>query len=109
MFILKILGKFIKVLRSAASPRQIAWGFALGCILGLTPFWSLHNLLLVVLILFVVMIQQIQQVVWTQLPPIGRQVHQQLLHQLRVIVQVVLQVLHYILDTVQIIPHGAHG
>ena len=37
MFALKLLSKFIKVLRSAASPNQIAWGFALGAILGLTP------------------------------------------------------------------------
>lgn len=51
MFFLKILSKFVKVLRSNASPNQIAWGFALGAILGLTPFWSLHNLFLIILII----------------------------------------------------------
>jgi len=50
MFILKMLSKFIKVLRSDASPGQIAWGFAAGSILGLTPLLSLHNLILIILI-----------------------------------------------------------
>ena len=51
MIILKLLSKFIKVLRSAASPNQIAWGFALGAIMGLTPLWSLHNLIILILII----------------------------------------------------------
>jgi len=51
MIILKLLSKFFKVLRSAVSPNQIAWGFALGTIVGLTPFWSLHNLIVVALII----------------------------------------------------------
>ncbi|RKY75880.1 DUF2062 domain-containing protein [candidate division KSB1 bacterium] len=51
MFALKLLSKFIKVLRSAASPNQIAWGFALGAILGLTPLWRLHNLVVLVLLI----------------------------------------------------------
>ena len=51
MFALKLLSKFIKVLRSAASPNQIAWGFALGTILGFTPLWSLHNLVVLVLLI----------------------------------------------------------
>jgi len=50
MFFLNILSKFLKVLRSDASPRQIAWGFALGSILGLTPLLSLHNMILILLI-----------------------------------------------------------
>lgn len=50
MIFLKILGRFIKVLRSNASPNQIAWGFALGTFLGFTPFLSLHNLIVVLLI-----------------------------------------------------------
>ena len=50
MVILKIIGKFIKVLRSSAAPAQIAWGFALGSIIGLTPLRNLHNLLVVILI-----------------------------------------------------------
>jgi uncharacterized protein (TIGR03546 family) len=50
MIFLKILGKLIKVLRSNASPGQIAWGFALGTFLGFTPLVSLHNLGIVFLI-----------------------------------------------------------
>ena len=50
MIFLKIIGKLIKVLRSNASPSQIAWGFALGTFLGFTPFFSLHNLGIVFLI-----------------------------------------------------------
>lgn len=51
MIILKILAKFIKVLRSGDSPSQIGWGFALGTILGLTPLSSLHNLSVVLLLI----------------------------------------------------------
>jgi len=51
MIILKILGKFIKTLRSDASPNQIAWGFALGAIPGLTPVGSPHNVLILFLVL----------------------------------------------------------
>ena len=51
MFFLKILSKFIKAIESAASPSQIAWGFALGAILGLTPLWSLHNMIVFVLLI----------------------------------------------------------
>lgn len=51
MILLKLLGKFIKVLRSAASPRQIAWGFALGSVMGLTPLRSAHNLVVLLLII----------------------------------------------------------
>jgi uncharacterized protein (TIGR03546 family) len=50
MIFLKILGKFIKVLRSNASPNQIAWGFALGIFLGFTPLLTLHNLVIIFLI-----------------------------------------------------------
>lgn len=51
MFALKLLSKFIKVLHSAASPSQIAWGFALGTILGFTPLWSLHNSIILILLI----------------------------------------------------------
>lgn len=50
MIVFKILSKLIKVLRSNESPNQLAWGFVLGMIIGLTPFWNLHNLLVIVLI-----------------------------------------------------------
>jgi len=53
MFPLQFIGKLITILHSGASPAQIAGGFILGMIVGLTPFWSLHNLavLLVIIIL----------------------------------------------------------
>ncbi|MBN2030616.1 TIGR03546 family protein [bacterium] len=50
MFILKLLSKLLKALQSADSPNQLAWGFALGAILGLTPLWNLHNILIILLI-----------------------------------------------------------
>ncbi len=53
MIIIKLLGKLLKALRSDASPKQIAGGFVLGMILGLTPFWSLHNLIVILLIILV--------------------------------------------------------
>lgn len=51
MIVLKILSKLIKALRSNESPAQLAWGFALGMIIGLTPFRNLHNLLVVLLLI----------------------------------------------------------
>jgi uncharacterized protein (TIGR03546 family) len=51
MIFLKLLSKFIKVLRSGATPNQIAWGFALGTIPGLTPLACLHNLIVLLLII----------------------------------------------------------
>ncbi len=51
MIVLKILSKLFKALRSNESPGQLAWGFVLGMIIGLTPLWSLHNLVVLVLII----------------------------------------------------------
>ena len=51
MILLKYLARLIKILRSAATPGQIAGGFVLGMILGLTPLWSLHNLLVIILLI----------------------------------------------------------
>ncbi len=51
MLIIKLIAKLLKAMGSNASPRQVAWGFALGAIWGLTPFWSLHNLLVLIFIL----------------------------------------------------------
>ena len=44
MFWFNFLAKLISILHSGDDPRQIASGFALGSIIGLTPFLSLHNL-----------------------------------------------------------------
>ncbi|MBN1465996.1 TIGR03546 family protein [candidate division KSB1 bacterium] len=51
MVALKILAKLFKALRSNESPNQLAWGFVLGMIVGLTPLWNLHNLLVIILII----------------------------------------------------------
>lgn len=49
MFWLKFISKFIKVLRSGESPPLIAGGFTMGFIVGLTPFWTLQNVLLIMI------------------------------------------------------------
>lgn len=52
MFILlKYIAKLLKALASEASPGQIAGGLILGMIIGLTPVMSVHNLVIVVLII----------------------------------------------------------
>lgn len=51
MIVLKILSKILKALQSNESPNQLAWGFVLGMIIGLTPFANLHNVLVIVLII----------------------------------------------------------
>ena len=53
MFPLQFIAKLIKILRSGASPPQIAGGFILGMIIGLTPLWSLHNLLIALIIILI--------------------------------------------------------
>ncbi len=50
MIPLSLVSKVVKVLRSADSPAQVGWGFALGSIPGLTPLWALHNLFVLLLI-----------------------------------------------------------
>jgi len=44
--------KFIEVMHSDRDPHQISLGFALGMVLGLTPINSLHNLLVLLALLF---------------------------------------------------------
>jgi uncharacterized protein (TIGR03546 family) len=51
MFGIELLAKLVKILRSAASPHQIATGFVIGMIIGLTPFWTLHNLILIIILI----------------------------------------------------------
>ncbi len=53
MFGLELLGKILKVLRSNESPNQIAAGFILGMILGITPFFSLINALIIFAIIII--------------------------------------------------------
>lgn len=49
--ILKYVAKLVKALSSEASPNQLAGGFILGMIIGLTPVVSVHNLVILVLII----------------------------------------------------------
>lgn len=53
MFWLKLVANFIKILREGQTPAQVAGGFALGSILGLSPMFTLQGLLvwLVILVL----------------------------------------------------------
>jgi len=53
MFWLTIVRDFLKLLRAGQDPRQIAGGFALGSILGLSPMLTLQGILvwLVILVL----------------------------------------------------------
>jgi uncharacterized protein (TIGR03546 family) len=43
----------IRLIHSETDPRQISLGFALGMIPGLTPFMSLHNILVLLALLFI--------------------------------------------------------
>jgi len=51
MIILKLISKIIKLLESAASPAQLAWGFVLGMFLGFIPGFSLFKTLILLLII----------------------------------------------------------
>lgn len=46
---LSMLARFLKALNSESGPWAIAWAFVLGMIIGLTPLWSLHNLIILFL------------------------------------------------------------
>jgi uncharacterized protein (TIGR03546 family) len=47
----KLLKKLLVILQSEISPVQIAWGAALGLVLGMAPFSALHTYLIFILIL----------------------------------------------------------
>jgi len=51
MFWLKFITNFIKILREGQTPAQVAGGFALGSILGLSPMLTLQGLLVWLIIL----------------------------------------------------------
>ncbi|MEX0602482.1 MAG: TIGR03546 family protein [Bacteroidota bacterium] len=51
MFWLQIASNFLKILREGQTPRQVAGGFALGSIVGLSPALTLQGLLLWLIIL----------------------------------------------------------
>jgi len=51
-WIVKFIQSLVKALNSEGTPGQVAAGMAIGACLGLTPLISLHNLLIVGVILF---------------------------------------------------------
>jgi len=51
MFWLKLVTNFIKILREGQTPAQVAGGFALGFILGLSPMFTLQGALVWLIIL----------------------------------------------------------
>lgn len=51
MLLLNFIFKLVKTLQSKGEPHNIAMGFALGTIIGLTPSRALHNLIVFILIL----------------------------------------------------------
>ncbi len=51
MFGLEIIAKIFKILRSEDTPAQIAVGFSLGMILGLSPLLTLHNILIILMVI----------------------------------------------------------
>ena len=51
MFWLKLVTNFIKILREGQTPAQVAGGFALGFILGLSPMFTLQGVLVWLIIL----------------------------------------------------------
>ena len=53
MFGLEILAKLFKILRAEDTPNQIASGFFLGMIIGLTPFLTVHNMVIIILIFII--------------------------------------------------------
>ena len=50
---IKMIAKFLKVLNSETEPGQISLAFSLAMILGLTPLMSLHNSVVILLMLLV--------------------------------------------------------
>lgn len=50
MFWLKLLKNFLQVLQGGQTPNQIAWGFALGAIVGLSPHFTIQILLIWIII-----------------------------------------------------------
>ena len=46
-----LIARILKVLNSETDPRQIAGAVILACLFGLTPLWTLHNLIVLLLVL----------------------------------------------------------
>ncbi len=46
LFLLKTLGQILKLLNSETSPYQLAAGFCFGSVVGFSPFFTWHNLII---------------------------------------------------------------
>jgi uncharacterized protein (TIGR03546 family) len=51
--VLRTVASLLKVLNSETEPGQISLAFCLAMVAGFTPFWSLHNLLVLLLVLVI--------------------------------------------------------
>jgi len=47
-----VLARLLRILNSETDPSQIAFAVALACVFGLTPLWTLHNVIVLLLVLF---------------------------------------------------------
>ncbi len=50
---LRVLANLLKVLNSETNPGQISLAFCFAMVAGLTPFWSVHNLVVLLLVLLI--------------------------------------------------------
>ncbi len=71
MLVLKLIQSLIKTLHSEGTPGQLAAGLALGAILGLTPLWNLHNLVVFALIVVLNVSFPGAMVAWALFVPVG--------------------------------------
>ena len=71
MLVLKLIQSLIKTLHSEGTPGQLAAGLALGAILGLTPLWNLHNLVVFALIVVLNVSFPGAMVGWALFVPVG--------------------------------------
>lgn len=52
MFLLKMLKQIVVIFQTDISPNQVAWGFALGAILGLVPNMFMKLVLFIIIMMF---------------------------------------------------------
>lgn len=71
MLLLKLIQSLVKTLHSEGTPGQVAAGLALGSILGLTPLVSLHNAVVVGLIVLMNVSIPGAMLGWALFTPIG--------------------------------------
>ncbi len=50
---IRMIAKLLKVLNSEAEPGQISLAFCFSMIIGFTPFYSLHNIIVILLVLLI--------------------------------------------------------